>query len=377
MGFALKLARNLREATRKMHKARLIAALSLLTALAQGALADPAGGPWSLLVHERPMDDSSPTHPLTYQPLAHAAGPWQLCILYPHLKDSYWLSVNHGMAEEARRLGVGFTLYEAGGYPNLARQIEQAEACAASGADAIIVGTVSYDGLTPVLTKIAAEIPVIATVNDIAPEGISAKALVPWREMGAAAGEVLAKRHPKGSPPVSVAWFPGPEGAGWVRFVDEGFRTALEDSSAQITATRHGDTGREEQVLLIEDLLESGPWPDYLVGSGPMAEAAVSILRARGGDRDPAGIGIISDYMTHAVHRGILRGRILAAPSDFPVLQGRLAVEMAVRAIEDRLEVRHAGPAIAIVTPETIRDYDAAGTLAPADFTPVFSAMPE
>lgn len=327
---------------------------------------------WELEVHRVPMDDSSPTDPLAYTPLERAAQPWQLCILYPHLKDAYWLSVNYGMAEEAKRLGVGFTLYEAGGYPNLARQIEQAEACAASGADALVVGTVSYDGLTTVLRRIAADMPVIATVNDIAPEGISAKSSVPWREMGAAAGRVLAVRHPKGSAPVDVAWFPGPKGAGWVRFVEEGFLGAIADSSARVVAVKHGDTGREDQVLLIEEVLDEAGFPDYLVGSGPMAEAAVSILRARGHE----GTGIVSDYMTHAVHRGIRRGKILAAPSDFPVMQGRLAVELAVRAIEGSLVVRHAGPRIVTVTAENAALYGVENTLAPADFAPVFSAAP-
>lgn len=327
---------------------------------------------WELEAPRIPMDDASPTDPLSYRPLEKAAQPWKLCILYPHLKDAYWLSVNHGMAEEAARLGVGFTLHEAGGYPNLARQIEQVEDCAASGADALIVGTVSWDGLTPVLRRISQRIPVIAAVNDIAPEGIAAKSSVSWREMGAAAGRVLAERHPRGSPPVDVAWFPGPEGAGWVRFVEEGFRAAIAGSSARVVAVKHGDTGREEQVLLIEEVLDEVEHIDYLVGSGPMAEAAVSILRSRG----RGGIGVISDYMTHAVHRGIRRGRIIAAPSDFPVMQGRLAVELAVRAIEGKLVLRHAGPRIVTVTADNIGDYDAANTLAPADFAPVFSAEP-
>ncbi|GAB1364615.1 TMAO reductase system periplasmic protein TorT [Rhodobacter sp.] len=336
-------------------------------------LAAPLGAEtWQLEVPRIAMDDSSPTDPLAYQPLERAARPWKLCILYPHLKDAYWLSVNYGMAQEAARLGVGFTLYEAGGYPNLARQIEQAEACAASGADAMIVGTVSYDGLTPTLRKLGGNMPVVAAVNDIAPEGIDAKSSVPWREMGAAAGRVLAERHPRGSAPVDVAWFPGPEGAGWVRFVEEGFRAAIADSSARIVAVKHGDTGREEQILLIEEVLDEIDHIDYLVGSGPMAEAAVSILRSRGREE----IGIISDYMTHAVHRGIRRGRIIAAPSDFPVMQGRLAVELAVRAIEGSLTVRHAGPRIVVVTSDTIGSYDAGSTLAPADFAPVFFAEP-
>ncbi|EYD78118.1 hypothetical protein Rumeso_00286 [Rubellimicrobium mesophilum DSM 19309] len=329
---------------------------------------------WPLQARSIPFDDDSPAVPLAYAPLDHASRPWRLCILYPHLKDAYWLSVNYGMVEEARRLGISFTLYEAGGYPNLDRQIEQARQCGESGADAMILGTVSFDGLTPTVEEAARHMPVIAAVNDIDDRGITAKASVPWREMGAAAGRVIAERHPKDSAPVRIAWFPGPEGAGWVSFVEQGFREALADSSAQIVATRYGDTGLEEQVLLIEEVLDRTPEIDYLVGSGPMAEAAVSILRARGQSDQ---IAIVSTYMSHAVYRGIRRSRILAAPTDFPVLQGRLAVEMAVRALEGSLVTVHAGPAIVIVTQDNAPEVGPAESLAPASFVPVFQVQAE
>ena len=291
-------------------------------------------------------------------------------MLYPHLKDAYWLSVNYGMVEEARRLGVAFDVFEAGGYPNVERQIEQLEGCAAPEFDAVILGAVSYGGLTPTVRQIARQKPVIAAVNDMDDTGITAKASVPWREMGEAAGRVISQRHPKGSPPVRIAWFPGPQGAGWVRFVEEGFKAEIANSSAEIVATRFGDTGLEQQVLLVEDVLDESPDLDYLVGSGPMAEAAVSILRARGlSDR----IQVVSTYMSHAVYRGIKRGRILAAPTDQAALQGRLSIEMAVRALENRLEVRHAGPAIQVATRANIDQIEAEGSLAPASFVPVFS----
>lgn len=324
---------------------------------------------WDLQVPKVPFDDTSPTEPLAYQPLDHAAQPWHLCVIYPHLKDAYWLSVNFGMVEEANRLGVSFDLYEAGGYPNLTRQIEQVETCGKRQMDALILGAVSYEGLTPSLTQIARQMPVIAAVNDINDAGITAKSSVSWREMGAAAGREIARLHPKGSAPVRLAWFPGPEGAGWVQFVEQGFREAVADSSAEIVATRFGDTGLEQQVLLVEEVLDTIPDLDYMVGSGPTAEAAVSVLRARGlTDK----IGVVSTYVSHGVYRGIKRGRILAAPTDFAVLQGRLAVELAVRAIEGKLTVLHAGPKIVTLSPENI---DAIGTdesLAPASFVPVF-----
>src|SRR3989338_4579866 len=108
------------------------------------------------------------------------------------------------MVEEANRLGVSFDLYEAGGYPNLTRQM-----------DAMILGPVSYDGLTPAVVEIAKQMPVIDAVNDMNDTGITAKSSVSWHEMGAAAGRAIAMRHPKGSAPVRLAWFPGPKGAGW------------------------------------------------------------------------------------------------------------------------------------------------------------------
>lgn len=339
-----------------------------LAALIMTALAARAET-WALDQRSLPFDYASPAIATAYQPLEKAARKWHICVAYPHLKDAYWLGVNYGMVEEATRLGVSFRLVEAGGYPNLERQIAQIKACVAAGADALIVGTVSFDGLTPTLVDIAKTLPVIAAVNDIADPGITAKSGVSWREMGRAAAEVIARAHPRGSPPVRLAWFPGTKGAGWVGFVEDGFRAGLADSSAEIVVVKYGDTGREIQLNLVEEVLDAYPDIDYLVGSGPMAEAAVSILRERGlADR----IGIVSDYMTPGVLRGIKRGKILAAPDDFPVLQGMLAIEQAVRALEGTLTLRHAGPRIKIITVENADSLDQGGTVAPASFIPVF-----
>lgn len=334
------------------------------------------GGPgraettWRLEARSLPFDSNSPAVPLTYRPLDRATRPWRLCVLYPHLKDAYWLSVNYGMVEEARRLGVGFDVFEAGGYPNLDRQIQQLKSCFSAEFDAVILGTVSYDGLVPVVEALAAHKPVIAAVNDIDDRGITGKASVPWAEMGAAAGRFIAARHPAGSAPVRIAWFPGPRGAGWVSFVEQGFRAAIAGSAAEIVTTLYGDTGLEQQVLLVEQALEQRPDIDYLVGSGPMAEAAVSILRARG---LTGRVRIVSTYLSHAVYRGIIRGRIMAAPTDFPVEQGRLSVEMAVRSLEEQLGLKQAGPPILVVTAETAGRAVVEGSLAPASFVPVFS----
>lgn len=346
------------------------AILRLLALWAALMLAVPASAQmvWQVDAWDPPFDYSRPPHEIGYTALTSANKRWTVCAAYPHIKDSYWLSVNYGMVEHARRLGIKLTVVEAGGYPNLDRQIAQISECSKS-ADALIVGTVSYSGLTPTIREIARRIPVVAAVNDISSEGITAKSAVSWTTMGKSIGAYFAKRHPGGQPPVDVAWFPGPAGAGWVTFVEAGLMPELADSAANIVATKSGDTGFEAQLLLLEEVLEEHPGIDYIIGSAVTADAAVSLLRAKGLSRD---IRILADYFTHGTYRAIKRGKVLAAPTDSPVLQGKIAVDQAVRAIQGSLEITHAGPAIRVVDQTGIDDFGVDDSLAPAWFKPTF-----
>lgn len=326
---------------------------------------------WQVETWSEPFNYQSPSHTINYTRAQPPTKPWHLCISYPHLKDAYWLNVNYGMVEEATRLGISFTLVEAGGYPNLERQRQQITQCTRDGAgtDALIVGTVSFDGLTESVLSISERMPVLATVNDIADPGITAKSGVSWTEMGRVSGAYLAERHPKGDPPVKAAWFPGPLGAGWVGFIESGFRDGIKDGAIDVVITKWGDTGKEIQRTLVQEALEAHPDLDYVIGNALMAEAAISILRQSGQDRHTK---IISTYFTPAVYRGIRRGRILAAPTDAPVLQGRISINQAVRILEGRPYTIHAGPAIRMIDQF---NYDSAfinNSLAPSTFLPTF-----
>lgn len=342
--------------------------LLFATALTTAAGANEKPAAWQLGAWEPPFDYSRPPTVIDYRPVTKAAKRWKICASYPHLKDSYWVSVNYGMVEQAKAAGVGLTVVEAGGYPNLERQIEQIKLCSAK-ADALIVGTVSYGGLTPTIKEIARRIPVIAAINDIDDAGITAKTGVSWEEMGRSIGAYLASLHPAGSEPIKVAWFPGPKGAGWVQFVEAGFQKAIKDSSAKITAVKWGDTGLEIQLLLIEELLEAQPDIDYIVGSAPTADAAVSVLRAQNRQGQ---IKILADYFTHGTFREINRAKVLAAPTDSPPLQGRIAIDQAIRAIEGTLEHRHVGPRVEIIDKNNVLSLDLDQSLAPAWFKPTF-----
>ncbi len=351
--------------------AGLLAASSMLAMTASANAGEGKWYPYSVEVWDPPFDMASPRKTMDYSPLEKASQKWDICISFPHMKDAYWLGVDYGITEEAKRLGVKANVVEAGGYTELNTQISQIEDCVSSGAQAVIIGAISFDGLNNLVGEIRSkDIPVIDVINGMSSDQLSAKSLVSFGEMGAKAGQFLADSHPAGGDPVKVAWFPGPAGAGWVEAGNTGFAGAIEGSSVNLVETKYGDTGKEAQAKLVEDTLEAHPDLNYVVGTAVTAEAAVPILRARGLTDQ---VKIVSYYYTPGVDQGIKRGQILAAPTDSTVIQGRIAVDQAVRILEGKDHVKHVGPALYVVTQENHADFDPSSTLAPDGFRPVFT----
>jgi periplasmic protein TorT len=270
--------------------------------------------PFPVEEHNPPFDMLSPVTKVMYEPLKKADKKWNICVSFPHMKDAYWLAVDYGVAEEAKELGVTMHLVEAGGYTNLAKQISQIEDCVSAGAQAVVIGAISYDGLNKTVESLKAKnIPVIDVINGISSKDISAKSLVSFETMGHKAGEYITAQQSKDSAKVKVAWFPGPPGAGWVEAGNKGFNDALKNSNLELVATKYGDTGKEVQLKLVEDVLQANPDIGYIVGTSPTTEAAVQLLRERNlADK----IKVAAYYFTPGVYDNIKRGRVLAAPTD-------------------------------------------------------------
>ena len=354
-----------------------IARLSLATGLAAFALGlSPAAMgqdwyPFPVEVWDPPFDMASPRTTTDYQPLEQASKAWDICVSFPHMKDAYWMAVDYGVVAESERLGVKMQLVEAGGYTNLNKQISQIEDCVARGAEAVVIGAISYDGLNNLVEEVRGKgVPVIDVINGMSSAELSAKSLVSFGEMGYKAGEYIAKLHPKGSGAVKVAWFPGPPGAGWVEAGNEGFLAAVADSDIEVVETKYGDTGKEVQLKLVEDTLEAYPDIQYIVGTSPTTEAAVQLLRDRGLQDQ---IKVLAYYFTPGVYNNIKRGRVMAAPTDSAVIQGRVAIDQAVRILEGKDVMQHVGPELYIIDSNNIDSFHYESSLAPEDFKPTFT----
>ncbi len=357
---------------RSVLRSLVLACLVFAMAAPAGLRADMAWYPLAVDVWTPPFNEAMQRQTQTYTPLEKAQKPWRIRVFIPHLKDAYWLGVNFGLIDEARRLGISLTISEAGGYDQLDVQRQQIEAALSEKPDGLIIGAISLEGLNDLVAQAAEKgIPVIDLINGLSSPQIAARAAVSFRDMGFASGRHLQRLQSDLGRPVKVAWFPGPENAGWVQAGDAGFKEAIEGSAIEIVDTLYGDTGSGAQGKLIEDVLDRhADMLDFIVGTSVTAEAAVKILRTRGlSDK----IKIVSYYYGPGVHRGIRRGHILAAPSDRPVLQARIATDVIVRILEGKDHFQHVAPKVIVVDRSNIRTWDSASTLAPRGFRPIFS----
>ncbi|MFN1512656.1 TMAO reductase system periplasmic protein TorT [Vibrio owensii] len=298
----------------------------------------------------------------------------KICAIYPHLKDSYWLSVNYGMVSEAEKLDVDLRVLEAGGYPNKMRQEQQLALCTQWGADAIILGTVDPQAYEHNLKNWVGDTPVFATVNQLDLDEEQSKLLkgvvgVDWYWMGYEAGKYLAEKHPKGSGNTNVALLLGPRTRGGTKPVTTGFYEAIKDSDIRIVDSYWADNDKELQRNLVQRVIDMGNI-DYIVGSAVAIEAAISELRSAEKTEE---IGLVSVYLSHGVYRGLLRHKVLFAPTDKMVEQGRLSVMQAVHYLRHQPYEKHASPTIKALTPKTLHDDTIEDSLSPSEYRPTFS----
>jgi periplasmic protein TorT len=333
--------------------------------------AQQAWYPYPVEVWDPPFNMDGQRRQVDYAPLEQAAKKWNIHVFFPHMKDSYWLAANFGVVSEARRLGISLTLHQAGGYDKLDIQKSQLEKALAAEVDAVIIGAISDNGLDSLITAFRArDIPVIDLINGISSSQLSAKSLVSFAEMGAQAGNYLARRHPAGSAKVQAAFFPGPQGAGWVKAGEKGFVKALAGSAVEVVSTRYGDTGERVQTQLLQETLDTHSNIDYIVGTAVSAEAAIKVIRRR---KLKESIQIVSYYFNPGVYRGIRLGQILAAPTDATVVQGRIAVDQAIRLLEGEECLLHVGPRLQVIDRGTIGTFNQDTSLAPRGFRATYS----
>jgi len=314
----------------------------------------------------------------TYEPIAvdDISQSWKVCVLFPHVKDPYWLATNYGTLIEAQRDNVEYQLFEAGGYDNLDKQVTQMEDCITQGYDAIILGAISANGLcTQIASALDKGIPVVDFINgtdcpDSLDNPLFSHALVSFHDLAVTTAEYLIEHSEGGDR--HVGFFPGPEGAGWSDAAVEGFNETIEGTNVSISVTRRADTGLDTQLALIEDSLKAYPDINTVVGVDIAAEAGVVAVRNANKQED---VDVFAFDIIPGVFDAILAGDAVGSPTDYTTIQGRMAMDQAVRLLEGQeLRSPTAGPIPEMVTADNAEDIEYTLMFAPRDFEATFQA---
>jgi protein TorT len=300
----------------------LVVALSLAAMLAHGAESVPA------IADGKRAD---------YVFLDQARQRWRLCAVLPHALDRFFWAVAYGLDKQAAVLGVDLGIAQAGGYANLAEQRRLVADCVADGADAVLLAAIDPAAFRNELQSLAAQrIKVIDLVNGLDGESVAAHSHQDYRDTGTAVARyVLGLASTAGAAQAwRVGWFPGPVNTRWSQGFDAAVRKAFEaQGPGQVTLVEGGwgATSMGVQSSLVRAQQAAQP-VDVLLGNAVAAEFAARFYKGQA--RAPR--FIVSTYASDGVIKAMKSGEIDAMMANAPVTEARIAVDLAVRVLEER-----------------------------------------
>lgn len=290
---------------------------------------------------------------VSYKMLGSASAPWRLCALLPHGRDRYWWGVSWGLADQARKLGINIGVYKADSYMDLAQQRRQWNDCIAAGAQAIVIAAISSTGLRKeMLSAISNGIPVIDLINGMDFEVTSSSA-VDFSSMAAKTVERMLKDAEGRA--VKVSWFPGPSDAAWVDAAERGLAAAIAGKPVKILFGGRGATDARTQSTLVRNHLEKFKDSEYLLGNAVAIDFAARYFDAYKVETRPK---LYSFYITSELIGKIEAGQVVAAASDQPVVQARIAVDLAVRALQGEPVPKKVSPLVILLDKSNLKALD-------------------
>ncbi len=335
---------------------------SLLTASAMfvaGAWPAVAEENWTYPVYDfKPPREDATVHAAlpalsTYSAVGAVNGKHQLCLLLPQTQDAVFIAYIYGAIEEARRLGQAITVFDAGGYDHDADQRAQFENCVTLGVDAIILQPISPTGWEADLASAKdAGIKVINVTEGLA-SPVDGRSLVDFRVNGGLLGELIAKDHPAGGKEAIALVLPGGAGIPFVEDTVTGFKEKVAGSSIKVADVIYADMTETAQLKVVEDALVAYPDVDYIIGNAMAVKQAVNVLAQRG---MTGKVKLLATYLDPDVVAAIDDGKVFAGTAESSVMLKKIAVNLAVAAVEGSTTAHDIVPQVGLVTQENAKD---------------------
>jgi ABC-type sugar transport system substrate-binding protein len=297
---------------------------------------------------------------LAFMSTALAAAPEkQIAVLLPAAGDPYFKLKACAYLEAGKQAGDDVTIYDAGGYGNLSRQVSQIQDVIQRKVSGIVLVPASSDGtVPPVEQAVAAGIPVIndgiATHSDKVTGFVGEPSYVMTELL---ASFVADKLGGKGE----VVMLSGPSGLDLTNLRVSGFKDYLAKyPQMKVVAEKFTSTSSADALNTMQDFLQSHPNAKVVYTfNGPIAIGAVQALRAAG--KKPGDVLVVTTDMEVETERMIKDGWIQATVVSQPVTMAKLAVQHAIDAADKKAFPKTKLTQASMITASTISEVDLSG----------------
>jgi ribose transport system substrate-binding protein len=256
-----------------------------------------------------------------------AKKPYRVAFSAVHFIDDYWKGVAYGILDEANKSGVKVArILSAGGYGKLPEQISELETLATLDLDAVIIGTVSFDGLQRPLKKLADKgVKIVAMDLTVNSQDVALRVGQNQVQIGEAVSDYICQQKKD----AKVITLHGPAGVEWTAERLEGVKKGAEKCGGMklLGNVLKASTTLQDGISQASDLLTKYPDADYIyAATGNLGTGAAEAAKRAG-----AKAKVVTANITDNTVKLMKSGQIEMVISEPAVLIGRATLQYTVR----------------------------------------------
>jgi TMAO reductase system protein TorT len=296
------------------------------------------------------------------------AAPLTVGLSMPDLSESFWTSLAYGVDDEAKKLGVTVVKLNAGGDSNVNQQISQLQDMAQRHVDAMIVGATSDVAIRPVVEQIiAAKIPVVGLSSLPNTPKLTAAVTADHYAMGKLQAECLGNAIDGSG---EVGMMAGPAGQTWSDLRANGFRDTIKAQFPKIkiaTESRLADN-RNAALTTTEDWVQR--FTDLKGIYSATDDIGAGVVDALKAANKFGQIKVSTSNFSPTAQKMLASGEFVCTAIQQIVLQGRVALQQAVKAAKgETVEAKISTPVL-LVTKDNMSTINLSDVTAPTGYRP-------
>ena len=274
------------------------------------------------------------------------------------LINEFWQDVAAGVKDEAAKYGIKVDVQAAKDESSMVEQLNLAQTVASQKPDALLLSPQSDSNLVPVIKAArAANIPTVI-IDDARTAGVSTYIGTDQVTIGAEAASYLHDANPSGG---KVAQIEGAAGSPNARLRIKGFKEQLAKyPDLHLVASQPGNWDRLTALNATSNILRQHP---DLVGIYANNDGmALGVFEAVKNAGATAKVAVIGTDGIREAKRSVKDGEMRATVAEFPVEEGKLGVEVALRLLACQPIPSWVVSPNAVITKDNVAKYSAAAT---------------